>query len=584
MILQRLCELARREQLLLPAGQAKRTLDFVVRLDMDGNFRGFESLRDSKGRGQTRILPEPPVRTSGVNAGFLCDNSKYVLGAMPDEDLENSKTKERGLKCHAAFLERIQQASAETGSPSLQAVLSFLQALPETREAVLSSLQEHEWTGGEYVTFALASAPEELICEEPDIMAYQAALANEQDADGTMQARCLATGLVHPARRLHEKLKGIPGAKTSGANLVSFNLKASSSQGLDQGENAPVSVEATLLYAAAISWLTEKVAGRRYRYATKIGKESILLFWTHEKHEGLNFLANFMAATTADELQECLKSPFLGKSPSNIDTTGFYGMTLTGNAGRVAIKDWFEADISTVLSNMSEYYTDLQIGYSDARLPMFQIIKALDPPGTNTSVAPDLSRRLTLAAMKGGELPINLIPAAMTRIRLAGNDSGKVRTLCALIKATLNRSKTHSYRRTLTVTVDNNNHEPAYLTGRLFALLERLQGAALNDLNASIRDRYFGSASTNPAMVFPRLLRVSTHHAKKAAGAGIWLERLKGDVIGKLPSSGFPTTLTLAEQGVFAIGYYHQREEFFQKKKSQPETSDQENENVEKGT
>lgn len=134
------------------------------------------------------------------------------------------------------------------------------------------------------------------------------------------------------------------------------------------------------------------------------------------------------------------------------------------------------------------------------------------------------------------------------------------------------------------MTVDNNNHEPAYLTGRLFALLERLQGAALNDLNASIRDRYFGSASTNPAMVFPRLLRVSTHHAKKAAGAGIWLERLKGDVIGKLPSSGFPTTLTLAEQGVFAIGYYHQREEFFQKKKSQPETSDQENENVEKGT
>jgi CRISPR-associated protein Csd1 len=138
----------------------------------------------------------------------------------------------------------------------------------------------------------------------------------------------------------------------------------------------------------------------------------------------------------------------------------------------------------------------------------------------------------------------------------------------ALIKAVLLRT----YQKEVTMSLDQECRDPAYLLGRLFAVLERLQAAALNDLNATIRDRYFGAASATPATVFPRLLRLSVHHAAKADGAG-WLEKLKGQLIDALPAQQFPNVLGLEQQGLFAVGYYHQREAFFRKRTDEATSS-----------
>ncbi len=106
--------------------------------------------------------------------------------------------------------------------------------------------------------------------------------------------------------------------------------------------------------------------------------------------------------------------------------------------------------------------------------------------------------------------------------------------------------------------------QPAYVLGRLFAVLEKVQREAIGDVNASIKDRYFTSACATPASVFPTLLRLSHHHTAKAE-YGRASDRRIQELLDLLDAKPFPTRLTLDEQGVFILGYYHQRAAFYAK-------------------
>lgn len=174
-----------------------------------------------------------------------------------------------------------------------------------------------------------------------------------------------------------------------------------------------------------------------------------------------------------------------------------------------------------------------------------------------------------LCALRGSRFPTEILAAALRRLRLPSDkyDRQRLHDRCSLIKAVLNRQYRAAQRKELSVSLDEACKETPYLLGRLFAVIERLQGAALGDVNASIRDKFFGSASTRPALVFPRLLQLSVHHAAKAENSG-WLEKIKSEIVGGLPPARFPATLPLEDQGLFAIGYYHQRQRFFEKRES----------------
>lgn len=119
--------------------------------------------------------------------------------------------------------------------------------------------------------------------------------------------------------------------------------------------------------------------------------------------------------------------------------------------------------------------------------------------------------------------------------------------------------------------LDTTNDNIGYVLGRLFAVLERIQETAHTGLNKTIRDTYFSAATSNPLVIFKRLHELAVHHLAKIRNAGkstIWLDKLMGEIMGKIPATGIPVTLSLEDQGRFAVGYYHQRQDFFKSEKS----------------
>lgn len=547
-----------------------KAVDFLIRISGKGKFLSLESTVGEDGKGKPMSIPRLPQRSVNIAAGFFVDNPKYVLAFEKDAPATSTAKAGRVDKPAArldAFLKQVREAAAETGAPEARAVQAFLESEPQRRRA-LESRDLEEWTGSETLAFVVDddTEPVHLL---PGIRACWERRAGAQRALGKT-ARCLVTGREGPIADTHPKLKNVPGAQAAGAALVSFNAAAFESHALEQGDNAPISQEAALGYVLALNDLLRRTDQRRYRQGIALGEDSVLVFWTRDAPQQESLLLSWMDPTEED-LRRFVESPLRGLEPGELDDRRFYSLTLAGNSGRVAVRDWFESSVGEVKRNVRRYFDDLRIGEAPAGpIPIWRLLKAVEAPSGRV-LTPDLATRMVGAALRGRPFPRQLLSAALERLRLPPADSGlereQLRLRVALIKATLSRlprSGTASLE--VTVSLDKDNRTPAYVLGRLFAVLERLQGVALGDLNATIRDRYFGAASRNPVTVFPRLIQLSVHHASKAGDGGRWLEKTMGEVMALLPAERFPRVLGLEEQGLFAVGYYHQREAFFTKR------------------
>jgi CRISPR-associated protein Csd1 len=375
--------------------------------------------------------------------------------------------------------------------------------------------------------------------------------------------------------RTHPILKGAPFPGT-GAKLVAYDKDAFTSQHLEQGDNAPVSGPAALKYAAALNALLEKDAQGRRSSAIDLDDESVVVFWTREGRDAPELLLDVLAPPVrgADAVHHA-ESAWRGKAARGFDATPFYAATLGVNSARVVVRDWLETTAREVVSNLAQWFDDLRLGENAPEaLPLVEMLRALQATpgarGDKRGLPPGQAARLFRAAVQAGPLPRSLLVAATQRLRVPphAREDGRfvLRARVAIIKAVLRRQG-----REVPVALDESNTERPYLLGRLFATLEKLQLVASkrgNDLNATIRDRYYGAASSTPAAVFGRLLSLSMHHASKAKddGLGVIAERAKASILGKLAAERFPRTLSVEEQGLFAVGYYHQREAFFAKK------------------
>jgi CRISPR-associated protein Csd1 len=427
-----------------------------------------------------------------------------------------------------------------------------------------------EWTGDECIALVLDADGTLYIHERPSVRAYWAQRRSAASSEGVAQ-RCLVTGMLSPPTRLHDVVKRIPEAQTSGASLVSFNAPAFESQHFDQGENAPISQRAADGYVRALNWMLEKVGERRFRSGLAVGPDAVMVFWTRDENDTADVLLSLLApeAVGEEDLRTTLEAAWKGLAPREIDATPFYALTLSGNASRVVVRDWLETTAAEVKDSVRRYFDDLALDGDASPLPIGRLLRSLEAtPSAATDkrgLSPVLAARLIRAALRGAPFPRELLHAALARLRVPPRDAewrGTVRARVALIKATLRRLHPDQE---ITVSLDETNDSVPYLLGRLFAAIEKLQADALGDVNASLRDRYFGSASTTPALVFPRLLRASMHHASKAESEHRgWAERVKAGIVDRLPAHGaFPKTLRLEEQGLFAVGYYHQRQAFF---------------------
>jgi CRISPR-associated protein Csd1 len=593
-------------------GFAPSQISFTLVLDRDGCYVTTQDERIGEGkRLRPRTVPAPaaPKRTVDIASGAFWDKTSYVLGCTAaDETVTPAKLArdaERLIKERAAFLARHEKLLSSTDDVGCAALLTFLRQWSLER---YDTLLHADAMLDQNVAFRL-QGDIGFIHDRP---AARAALMAEAGArDAAPEAMCLVTGEMAPIARLHPSIKGVPGAQSSGAALVSFNLDAFTSYGKMQGANAPVSEAAAFAYATALNGLltaSRTTAKGRPVYPNRITLgETTVPFWAeHGDAESImrammggeeEELADDDAPPTneqtettklRDVLQRMEEGIPLGQAaPTMHPESKVYVLGLSPNAARLSVRFWVEQSLGDFTQHFQQHWADLKLEPPQHPWPppLWRLLRELAPQRKSENIPPHLSGEIMRAILTGLPYPRTLLIQTIMRIRAdrdeedrrIGRTLEKVSDLrVAMLKACLTRM--HRWKQIpedVPVSLDLTTTNSAYRLGRLFSVLERLQRTALGQRNATVRDRFYASASATPALVFPSLIRNARNHSKtirSKVGAGLaeWFEDHIADIASGLDGS-FPRTLPLEEQGRFALGYYHQRDVFRRKKDVPPE-------------
>lgn len=557
-----------------PPGFSPQKVSFKLVLRKDGTLLEPQAV-DPKVH--TRVLGEAKPSGAGINPCFLWDNQTYLLGRQPDD-----KRKGFGQERFEAFKKRHLNVEEEINSPKFSIVCRFLEGWNPKQISEFKFLEE---AGTGFGVFQI-QGERDYVHDDAKVLEWW--LLNQTEGLNPIKGQCLLTGNRDvPLARLHPKIKGISGAQSAGASLVSFNDTAYESYGKSQSFNSPVSETAAFRYGTALNALLTGKNSKKHR--VRVG-DTTCVFWT-EKHHLLEdcFSEMFESGTNAVEkaqdtskiaalrlLFKAIESGGKLNEISNIDTgTSFFLLGLAPNAARLSIRFFHRSTVGDLIEKLHNHQNCLRIvrEYEEPkgkRLPdpefpaIWQLL--LQSARVSDEIPPLLGGALTRAIIEGTNYPEGLYAAVIRRIHAE-------RTISYLRASILKAILVRNHHKEIPIMLDLNNTDPAYLLGRLFAVLEKTQEDALGNLNAGLRDKYYSSASATPASVFPRILRTYQHHLTKLSEGGkILRERLIQEIFDPIAAEGFPKHLNLQAQGVFAIGYYHQRKAFFTKK-TIPESS-----------
>lgn len=555
----------------LPAlGLEDKEIPFILELAPDGKLLGITDTRTQQGKKKVArkfLVPQSVKKTSGVAANLLWDSAEYVLG------LDTKGKPGRIAEQVAAFRQRVDALErVAPGDAGLVAVQRFLAGEPLLAAQTMPYWDEIA-ASNPYLTFRLTSDAD-LVCQRNAVMSALRTLdLPEASPDGAMT--CLITGAVAQPERLHIAIKNVWGAQTSGANIVSFNQDAFRSFGKDQGANSPVSPGAAFAYATALNHLLAKGSAQRMQ----VGDASTV-FWAQSEADSdvedgfaalFSDLKDDPDAHTA-QVRALFESIRSGRFDGAAGDRRFFVLGLAPNAARIAIRFWHAEALRDVARRVQVWFDDLEMvrGPHDPQYPsLFRLLTAVAIQGKAENVPPTLGGDVMRAILTGGPYPAALLNAAVQRWRAERGSPAEVHRLsylrAAVIKACLSRSHERSPKEVPTAMLDKLNPNAAYRLGRLFAVLEKIQEEASPGLNTTIRERYYGAASSTPLAVFTTLLRLKNHHLAKLVNRGraTNFEKLIGEITGDI--SDFPPHLNLPDQGRFALGYYHQRQDFFTK-------------------
>lgn len=547
----------------LPAfGLEEKEIPFIIELRADGQPLGITDTRQGEGKNKIArryLVPQGVKRASGIAANLLWDTAEYALGAGSRDNPQRLHAQ------HAAFRRRIEElpaaAHADVGVRALTAFYASHGAAALSTDPCWPEIL----ASNAIVTFRL-HAETLLLCQRAAVLA---AAAEPSAADSPRHPVCLITGQHAAPERLHAAIKGVWGAQTSGANIVSFHLKAFTSYDKEQGDNAPVGKAAAFAYTTALNHLLAR--GSRQRM--QVGDASTV-FWAQE--EDIDAEDGFAAIFSEDDagariglVRSLLSAVHSGQFDGGRGQNRFFVLGLAPNAARLAVRFWHAAPLADVAQRIRQWFDDLAIVRSpgDPEYPtLFRLLTACAVLRKAANIPPNLGGDIMRAILSGEPYPTTWLNAAVARCRA---EQTVTYHRAAAIKACLNRRlrfpPSSSPERKLLPMLDPENPNPAYQLGRLFATLEKIQEEASPGLNATIRERYYGAASSTPVSVFTTLLRLKNHHLAKLTNrrrAGNF-ERLIGEILE--PVTDFPKQLALPEQGRFALGYYHQRQNFFTK-------------------
>lgn len=548
-------------------GFSLEKISFAIQLAADGSPTDVIDLRRMNGKRVSPVLLSVPAavkRTVAILPNLFWDKSAYVLGRTAGAD-------KRTAEEHAAFTTANLALIAGSNDPGLAALRQFLETWTPARfDAPPFSADMLD------TNFVFRFGDERGYIHERE--AARQILASR--ASGAAEGFCLVTGRRAPIQRLHPAIKNVGGAQSSGASLVSFNLDAFTSYGQMQGDNAPTSEQAAFQYGTALNRLLDRNTSRN-RLKGRIG-DATVVFWADSSDVGDDAAVaaeNFFVAATgekededpgeATKIRDALDHVRRGRPVASLglriqEGTKFYVLGLSPNAARLSVRYWLADDFSVFVRALAEHDGDLKLEPPPFRWgtpPSVQrlLVRTTALQEKFDNIPELLAGETMRAVLTGGRYPRTLLTAALARLR-AGDDPGSG-WHAAVMKAVLARDlrKKHA-KEEIPVALDEDSNDQAYQLGRLFALFEAAQYAALGRVNAPIGTRYFGSASATPARVFGTLFHGSKTHLEDARkrGKGGWIEPRIVAVVNKLEKD-LPTSLDLEQQARFAIGYYHER-------------------------
>lgn len=577
MILQALNDYYRRKPDLPREGFEMKEIPFVIEVTHDGSVVQIEDTRTLEGkrkRARSFLVPQGAKKSVNVAANLLWGNAEYVLGIPDAKKLEERKSKnkeaeyhERVKEMHAVFAKELSELPQEvTRDDGITAVMKFCASVPLDRLTQLGEVWEEIKTSNPNLTFRL-QGDIDLVCQRPAIVAA----LTDADAAARGEATCLVTGEPDETERLHPPIKGVWGAQTSGANIVSFNLDAFNSWGKTQGANAPVGKHAAFAYITALNHLLAKDSHQRIQ----VGDASTV-FWADRPSVLEDSFADIFDEPPKDDpdrntraIKALFDSPAQGVPPIKDEQTRFFVLGLAPNAARIAIRFWQVDTVADMSTRIEQHFRDLEMiraPFEKLHLSLFRLLVCVAGQGKSENIPPNLGGEVMRAVLAGLPYPETLLQGLIRRIR-AEREVNYPRA--ALVKACLNRQNRNQSNpeKELTVSLDLSNTNAGYRLGRLFAVLEKIQEEANPGINATIRDRFYGAASATPVTVFSNLMKLKNHHLAKLENVGrrVNLERLIAEIMDGV--SDFPPHMSLADQGRFAIGYYHQRQTLFSKSK-----------------
>ena len=561
----------------MPAfGTSVENISFALVLGEDGSLRDIEDLREGGGKKlKPRRLPVPAAvtRTSGVKANFIWDKAAYVFGA--DADGSTAKNRER----FNAFCELLTAVCGDLDDLGYQAVRRYLKFWDAGRsEETVARFQPWEDVCNANLVFRLDGVPG-FIHDRPAIQ--KCWIEYGQSASDVPLGQCLISGEDDvPLARIHTPIKGVRGGQTSGGYIVSYNASAFVSYKQDKASVAETSAFA---YTTALNALLGSDSRQKVAIA-----DTTYIFWAERKNIAEELFADFFdppeeeADTeqtsrddqqTAANIRGLLKAVRDGRRPVDFlpeldENVRFYILGLAPNSARLSIRFWATDSLNNLLTRVSQHYEQLNIVRqydSEPEFPpLWRLLVQTATLGKGENISPVLAGGLTRAMLTGNPYPQSLLPVVLDRIR-AEQDVTYFRA--ALLKAFLLRN---TKMEEVPVSLDAERTDLPYLLGRLFAVIEKAQEEAVPGSNATVKDRYLAAASATPGLVFHLLLKNQTNHIAKLRkdterkGRAVYLERLTQDIIDKFDN--YPKTQSPEQQGLFMIGYYHQRKDFYTKK------------------
>ena len=559
-------------------GFSEEKIGWIIVLSREGDWIDLKPhlTTDKKPQPKLMNVPRAEKRTSGIKPNFLWDKTAYTLGVSANPDKTAAKTQPFLLAedTFSAFRERHLELLQKEQDDGLQALYQFLAKWQPSRFQDTPVADKINMLDSNIV-FQLDGV-RGYIHESERARVLWAALLQNDDAETGL---CLISGKTAPIARLHPAIKGILGGQSSGGAIVSFNKESFASLGKEQGANAPISERAAFTYTTVLNYLLR----RENRHCLAIGDASTV-FWAEAPDDSSAeaeeaFFFDMMTVTDGEEnqkvfdiLQQIAKGRPLKEIAPNLHTdTRFYILGLAPNASRISIRFWLNTTFGQLAQNLAAHWQDLAIEPCPWQTPpsIWRLLIQTAPLGKTENISPVLAGEMTRAVINGTPYPMSLLSQLLARIRSDGDANG---LRIAMIKAILARkSRKGLIKEGVPMSLDKESKNPAYLLGRMFAVLERIQYQALGDINASIADRYYGSASAVPFSVFPRLLVGARHHLsrlrKDKPGMAVNLDKDLGEIIVALPEN-YPRHFSIDEQGRFSIGYYQQKQSYFVSKET----------------